>query len=133
MGVKPEIKVFIQALRTGKSGYQALEEYCWAKSVVPAWEDDYRRNERSVAGAFSSMAEACASDAFDDGADDGSIAAAFEKGLATDRERGLLWRAMLKHERPTAGQLVRAMSLDEQMKAGELFGYGNVARMFVAR
>jgi hypothetical protein len=133
MSIRPEVRVFIQALRAGKSGVDALEEYCWAKSVLPVREEDYRRNRSSVTSLRMLMCEAMASDAFDEGKTDDEVAEEFNKGLAYDRDRGVLWRAMEKHERPSAGDLVRAMSSDERNKSGDLLGYGNVARMLTSK
>lgn len=138
--MNPNTAVFVRALRNGKSSDEAMKEYCWAKFAVPI---DERRLERfherggdpmncPVAWGMS-MADAKGADAFDAGASDEEIAAAFEEGLASDRERGVLWRAMREDEKPTAGQLVRAMSSEDRLKAAELLGVANVARMVLSR
>lgn len=131
----PNVRVYIAALRDGKDWRDAFVEYCWAKLAVPI--DSGMLHEMDdpflcPPALDLSSASAMASDAFDEGGSDQDIADAFAKGLVVDRERGVLWRVMKDSERPTQGDLVRAMNLDEQMKLAELIGVGNVARMVVS-
>ena len=127
---RPEVRVFIAALRAGKKSSQAFLEYCWAKSVVPIERRIYelRGNPFECPWAWPSMAGAGAADAFDDGKSDAEIAAAFDDDLAYDREHGIVYRTMSKAERPTAGDLIRAMSLDEQVMTTKFFGVEFVAK-----
>lgn len=129
MEIRPEIRVLIAALRAGKDSSAAFSEYCWAKSVVPIRQDDLeqRGDPLECMADYWLMAPAMASDAFDAGEDDEAIAAAFDRGLAYDRERGVLYRAMMDTEKPTPGQLIRAMSRDDQLKAAEFIGVKAVA------
>lgn len=131
----PEIRVFIRALRDGKTSGDAFEEYCWAKSAVQIDERDWQvtGDPFQCPPVWNSMAEAKAADTFDAGGTDDEIAQAFNEGLTYDRERGLLWRAMTKAGRPTAGQLLRAMDRETIMEAGRLLGYANVAQAFASR
>lgn len=119
----PNVKVLIQALRAGKCEGEALQDFCWASASMPINIGEQRnRNPEDCTRAYPDMAMAMTMDAFDKGADDAAIEEAFRAGRAIDAQRGIVWRAMLKSERPTFGQLVRAMTLDDQMKATEFFG-----------
>lgn len=134
--MNPNIKVFVGALRAGKSPEDAFAEYCWAKLAVPIRADDLEKvgdPVRCPPAWTQSMAEAMGAEAFDAGKSDEEIAEAFETGLSLDRDFGILWRTMRKEERPTPGDLARAMGADERAKAAEVFGVGNVARMLVSR
>lgn len=127
----PNINVFVKALRDGKSSSQALTEYCWAKCVVPI---DMSERERRGCSPMDmpphsqSFSEACGWDAFQEGATDDEIEAAFKEGLRLDREVYQIgWRVMKKEERPRPEDLLRAMSVEEQLTAAKFFGLKNVA------
>jgi hypothetical protein len=132
----PEVKVFVAALRAGKNSGEAFVEYCWAKSAVQI-DDRFMRkfgDPMSCPPLWGvSMAEAMGSEAFDGGRPDEEVSAEFERGLRIDRERGYFWRAMKPEERPSAGDLVRAMDSGERELAAEILGVGTVARMLVSR
>ncbi len=128
--IKPEIQVFIKALRRGKSDIEALTEYCWAKSVVPILRSEYERGFDPMWCSINTMLF-CSMMAYEARhSDDATIADAFERGLEDDR-RSTIWRSMGKDERPSFGQLVRAMNLDEQLEASKFFGLKNVALAIV--
>lgn len=130
--MKPEIKVFVQALRAGKPSGAAFQEYCWAKSVVPILPaNDVERSNDPLhlpPAWHLSMAQANGADAFDDGKSDDEIEAAFLLGLQTDDARGLLYRPMNDSEKPTAADLIRSMSLDDKMKVADFFGLNAIIR-----
>lgn len=134
--IDPNVRVYIAALRDGKDWRDAFVEYCWAKLAVPIGSGMLHEMDDPFLcrpALDLSSASAMASDAFDDGGSDQDIADAFAKGLAVDRERGVLWRTMKDSERPSYGELVRAMGVDSQMKLAELIGIGNVARMVLSK
>lgn len=132
--MKPEIKLLVQQIRAGKTESEAFAAYCWAKSVTLI---DRRNLERVGGDPFkcrginyhgATMAMAKALDARDEGASDEGIAEAFEAGLVIDFDRDLVFRPMTEEEKPTDADLLRSMSVDEQLKAAKLLGIGNVAR-----
>lgn len=124
----PEIKVFISALRSGRSCADAFTDYCWAKSVVPIKREDLEQlGDPFRCPPAWSMADAMGADAFEAGGDDDAIEAAFNAGLAEDTKRGVVWRAMRKEERPTPADLIRAMDRESQHKAAEIFGIRPIA------
>lgn len=102
--------MFIAALRAGKTADEALEQYCWAKRVLPIDRGDWEAGRQSVAHLWRSMAGAKGADAFDAGAPDEEIAKEFDDGISWDFDRDLLWRAMDKHEGPSSGQLIGSLS-----------------------
>ncbi len=136
-----EVKAFIAALRDGKTSRQAFEQYCRAKCVLPilmpdVWSARYGQpaaDPRRWGCADTFSCEAMAADAFDEGADDEAIAAAFAAGLVQDRADGYGFRTTERDERPSFGDLVRSMSLDDQMKATEFFGIRRVAEAVAGR
>ena len=137
--IKPEIREFIRQLRAGKSSADAMQIYCWAKCVLPIRREDWEGtergglpNRRAVAWGYS-MAPAMAADKFDEGGTDDEIADAFQAGLAIDHERGILWREMEKDERPMPATLLRSMSADQVVEAGDMLGHDNIRRILLSR
>lgn len=118
------VRLFIGELRKGKSWQDAAEAYCWARCVYPV--DTSGDRIRDI--AYSDMMCFCeAFDAFNDGLTDDNIRAAFSKGAEWDREHHQAFRATEKHERPSSGQLIRSMSLDDQMRLAKIIGFKPVA------
>ena len=122
--IEPEIREMIKALRAGKTSGEAAQVYCWARCVIPM-ETIRRRSFATDWQKCSSFFRAL--QAFDAGADDATIAAEFDRGCGEDREIGTYFRAAQKHERPTAGELIRSLSLDDQVTAAKLVGVRFVA------
>jgi len=130
--IDPNIKVLIDTLRSGKSEAQALQSYCWAKMAVPVHVGNGalgqpRRDPFDSPPGYPDMAMARAVDAFRDGKDDAGIQEAFRTGMREDQDRGIVWRVAMKSERPSFSDLVRELSLDDQMRASRIFGVKAVA------
>jgi hypothetical protein len=130
----PNVRVFVQALRVGKNETKALEQYCWAKCAVPIEERDLEACGDAFKfppALYNTWSSTFGVEAFEAGADDEEIALGFERGLRRDHKNGVVWRALKEEEWPTAGQLVRALPVEDLLKAGEIFGNGKIARVFV--
>jgi hypothetical protein len=129
--MRPETKVFVQALRRGRTLEQALMEYCWAKSSLPIRLDDLEKFGDPLKSPIDwghCFAGDFAWDAFEGGEDDEQIAARFEEGLKHDCEVGKIrFRPMQNNERPSFGDLVRAMDVEEMLLTAKFFGLKQVA------
>ncbi len=120
----PEIREMIKALRAGKTSGEAAQIYCWARCVIPM--ETIRRR------SFATDWQKCSSffrafQAFDAGANDATIAAEFARGCGEDREIGTYFRAAQKHERPSQAELIRSLSVDEQVTVAKFVGIRQVA------
>lgn len=126
------VRLIVDTLRrTGKTD-DALRAYCWAKSAVPIeltpGEDPFKAPRASSLNSINFVA-----DAIDAGATDEQLEAAFYAGCQRDKEQGVALREMLKHEKPTSGDLYNAMSPDSRREAFVTFGVRPVLSSFAPR
>jgi len=131
MDMCPSMKKLIADLRGGKPEDAAFRDYCWSKSVLPiqkkVFANDpppFRRPSCYPESAIAGITEAVRA-----GSSDEISEAAFWSGLDVDN---LCFRVMLKHERPTAADLVKAMGMDDRVTAARIIGFERVAAMLVS-
>lgn len=103
--IKPEIRVFIEALKRGSGKNAAFRAYCFAKSVVPIIFDQLSPPQgdpmlwpslRNGVGHAQSRGEK----AFKDGKSETEIQEAFLQGIKDDVAYGdMMFRPMTKEER----------------------------------
>lgn len=124
------LALFIKEVRHGSTLFNATQTVCWAKMATLVYREDWGRNPdpaKCQSVVAYSMAFARAFDAISERLSDEKIVAEYERGAKEDQERGCVWMALPRESKPTPGQLIRSMTLDEQVKAAGLLGIRNVA------